>query len=93
MTNAEMDSQSPFAGILLGQPTLRKRLRLGTMEQGIEELNRYTVGWMAYFALLIRRQVLREARRVAQAAVTAGAVEGMEAGAQQAAQPESGRNP
>ena len=51
MTNAEMDSQSPFAGILLGQPTLRKRLRLGTMEQGIEELNRYTVGWMAYFAL------------------------------------------
>ena len=30
LTNAEMDSQSPFAGILLGQPTLRKRLRLGT---------------------------------------------------------------
>jgi type II secretory pathway predicted ATPase ExeA len=25
-----MDSQSPFAGILLGQPTLRKRLRMGT---------------------------------------------------------------
>jgi len=30
LTNSEMDSQSPFAGILLGQPTLRKRLRLGT---------------------------------------------------------------
>ena len=30
MTNAEMDSKSPFAGILLGQPTLRKRLRMGT---------------------------------------------------------------
>jgi type II secretory pathway predicted ATPase ExeA len=30
LTNAEMDSMSPFAGILLGQPTLRKRLRLGT---------------------------------------------------------------
>jgi type II secretory pathway predicted ATPase ExeA len=30
LTNAEMDSQSPFAGILLGQPSLRKRLRLGS---------------------------------------------------------------
>ena len=30
LTNAEMDSQSPFSGILLGQPTLRKRLRIGT---------------------------------------------------------------
>jgi type II secretory pathway predicted ATPase ExeA len=30
LTNAEMDSQSPFAGILLGQPTLRRRLRLGS---------------------------------------------------------------
>jgi type II secretory pathway predicted ATPase ExeA len=30
LTNAEMDSQSPFAGILLGQPALRKRLRLGS---------------------------------------------------------------
>ena len=30
LTNAEMDSQSPFAGILLGQPTLRKRLRMGS---------------------------------------------------------------
>jgi type II secretory pathway predicted ATPase ExeA len=30
LTNAEMDSQSPFAGLLLGQPTLRRRLRLGS---------------------------------------------------------------
>lgn len=30
LTNAEMDSESPFAGILLGQPALRKRLRLGS---------------------------------------------------------------
>jgi type II secretory pathway predicted ATPase ExeA len=30
LTNAEMDSESPFAGILLGQPTLRRRLRLGS---------------------------------------------------------------
>src|SRR5581483_1811719 len=25
-----MDSSSPFAGVLLGQPSLRRRLRLGT---------------------------------------------------------------
>lgn len=30
LTNAEMDSESPFTGILLGQPSLRKRLRLGS---------------------------------------------------------------
>ncbi len=30
LTNAEMDSQAPFAGILLGQPALRRRLRLGS---------------------------------------------------------------
>jgi type II secretory pathway predicted ATPase ExeA len=30
LTNAEMDSESPFAGLLLGQPALRKRLRLGS---------------------------------------------------------------
>jgi len=30
LTNAEMDSQSPFAAILLGQPTLRKKLRMGS---------------------------------------------------------------
>jgi len=30
LTNTEMDSQSPFAGLLLGQPSLRGRLRLGS---------------------------------------------------------------
>ncbi len=29
LTNAEMDSRSPFAGILLGQPSLARQLRLG----------------------------------------------------------------
>lgn len=31
MTNAEMDSRSPAAVILIGQPTLRRRLHQGTM--------------------------------------------------------------
>jgi type II secretory pathway predicted ATPase ExeA len=30
LTNAEMDSRAPFACLLLGQPTLRRRLRLGS---------------------------------------------------------------
>jgi type II secretory pathway predicted ATPase ExeA len=30
LTNADMDSTSPFALLLLGQPSLRARLRLGT---------------------------------------------------------------
>jgi type II secretory pathway predicted ATPase ExeA len=30
LTNAEMDSVMPFAGILVGQPQLRRRLRLGS---------------------------------------------------------------
>lgn len=29
LTNAEMDAASPFAGILVGQPTLARRLRMG----------------------------------------------------------------
>ncbi|MGH9267931.1 MAG: ExeA family protein [Acidimicrobiales bacterium] len=29
LTNAEMDSASPFAGILVGQPTLARQLRMG----------------------------------------------------------------
>ena len=29
MTNVEMDSASPFAGILIGQPTLARQLRMG----------------------------------------------------------------
>jgi type II secretory pathway predicted ATPase ExeA len=30
LTNADMDSTSPFAGILVGQPTLARQLRMGT---------------------------------------------------------------
>ena len=30
LTNADMDSRAPFACLLVGQPTLRRRLRLGT---------------------------------------------------------------
>jgi type II secretory pathway predicted ATPase ExeA len=30
LTNAEVDSASPFAGILVGQPTLARQLRMGT---------------------------------------------------------------
>jgi type II secretory pathway predicted ATPase ExeA len=30
LTNADMDSHSPFACLLVGQPTLRRRIRLGT---------------------------------------------------------------
>jgi len=30
LTNAEMDSHSPFACLLVGQPTLRRRIKLGT---------------------------------------------------------------
>ena len=30
LTNAEMDSAMPFAGILVGQPQLRRRLRMGS---------------------------------------------------------------
>jgi type II secretory pathway predicted ATPase ExeA len=29
LTNSEMDSSSPFAGILVGQPTLNRQLRMG----------------------------------------------------------------
>jgi type II secretory pathway predicted ATPase ExeA len=30
LTNADMDSRSPFAALLVGQPTLRRRIKLGT---------------------------------------------------------------
>lgn len=30
LTNADMDSRSPFACLLVGQPTLRRRMKLGT---------------------------------------------------------------
>ncbi|MDQ1250458.1 MAG: hypothetical protein QG597_4837 [Actinomycetota bacterium] len=30
LTNADMDSRSPFAALLIGQPTLRRKIKLGT---------------------------------------------------------------
>jgi len=30
LTNSEMDSVAPFTGLLLGQPTLRRRIKLGS---------------------------------------------------------------
>ena len=30
LTNADLDSHSPFACLLIGQPTLRRRIKLGT---------------------------------------------------------------
>ena len=44
LTNSEMDSSSPFAGILVGQPTLNRQLRMGmfaALDQRI--LTRYTI--------------------------------------------------
>ncbi|HZD02323.1 MAG TPA: DegT/DnrJ/EryC1/StrS family aminotransferase [Actinomycetes bacterium] len=44
LTNTDMDAQSPFAGILLGQPTLARKLRLGifaALDQRIA--TRYTI--------------------------------------------------
>ncbi len=29
LTNADLDSRSPFSCVLVGQPTLRRRIRLG----------------------------------------------------------------
>ena len=47
LTNQEMDSQSPFAGLLLGQPMLRRRLRLGTFAALDQRIGlRYELGGM-----------------------------------------------
>ena len=47
LTNSDFDSSSPFAGILVGQPTLARKLRLGTfaaLDQRIA--TRYTLAAM-----------------------------------------------
>jgi type II secretory pathway predicted ATPase ExeA len=47
LTNAEMDSASPFAGVLVGQPTLSRQLRMGVfaaLDQRIA--TRYTIAPM-----------------------------------------------
>lgn len=47
LTNCEMDSVSPFALLLVGQPTLRSRLRLGTFAALDQRVAlRYSLGGM-----------------------------------------------
>jgi type II secretory pathway predicted ATPase ExeA len=44
LTNAELDAASPFAGILVGQPTLARRLRLGAFAALDQRIGtRYTI--------------------------------------------------
>ena len=65
LTNADFDSASPFAGILVGQPTLARQLRLGTfaaLDQRIA--TRYTLGPMdlADSAAYLRHHLARVGR-------------------------------
>ncbi len=47
LSNAELDSASPFAGILVGQPTLAVRLRQGIFAALDQRISvRYTIGGM-----------------------------------------------
>jgi len=46
LTNSEMDSVRPFAGILLGQPQLRRRLRMGILRgAGSADRAALRAGW------------------------------------------------
>jgi hypothetical protein len=44
LTNADMDSASPFAGILIGQPTLARQLRMGTFAALVLDTRFHAVG-------------------------------------------------
>jgi type II secretory pathway predicted ATPase ExeA len=47
LTNADMDSRSPFACLLVGQPTLRRRIKLGTFAALDQRIAlRYTLAGM-----------------------------------------------
>ena len=47
LTNHDMDSGSPFAAVLVGQPTLRHRLRLGVLAALDQRISvRYTIAGM-----------------------------------------------
>ena len=47
LTNADMDSHSPFAALLVGQPTLRRRIKLGTFAALDQRIAlRYTITGM-----------------------------------------------
>ena len=44
LTNHDMDSGAPFAAVLIGQPTLRQRLRLGVLAALDQRISvRYTL--------------------------------------------------
>ena len=48
LTNADMDSYSPFAALLVGQPTLRRRIKLGTFAALDQRIAlRYTMAGMS----------------------------------------------
>ena len=49
-----------------------------SMERRIKEINRFTVGWTAYFAFADTPSPFREARQVAQTPTAAGSMEGMD---------------
>jgi type II secretory pathway predicted ATPase ExeA len=47
LTNADMDSHAPFACLLIGQPTLRRRIKLGTFAALDQRITlRYTLAGM-----------------------------------------------
>lgn len=47
LTNHDMDSGAPFAAVLIGQPTLRQRLRLGVLAALDQRISvRYTLAGM-----------------------------------------------
>lgn len=49
LTNADMDSHSPFAALLIGQPTLRRRIKLGTFAALDQRIAlRYTMNGMTH---------------------------------------------
>jgi len=47
LTNHDMDSGTPFAAVLIGQPTLRQRLRLGVLAALDQRISvRYAIAGM-----------------------------------------------
>jgi hypothetical protein len=48
-----------------------------SMERRVKEINRFTVGWTAYFALADTRPAVREARQMAASQAQRGALEGV----------------
>ena len=64
-----------------------------SMERRIRELNRFTVGWTTYFALADTPSAFEELDEWLRRRLTAGALEGVEAPPDTAAQPARARHP